>query len=82
MRFNFDEMSRLAKTSPEQFAERRAALVTDAIAKAANPASASQLQSSIDQQRWSTGPGLKVCELLLAEIEDNLDALQRILHSP
>lgn len=65
MKFDFEEMARLIRDDPVQFARLREDLIRQHIEKSHQTEYLTQLQMTLDETRYSTQPGLQSGEKLM-----------------
>ncbi|MDO8933072.1 MAG: DUF3135 domain-containing protein [Rhodocyclaceae bacterium] len=67
--FDFEEMTRLAKTDPDEFVRRREELIQQFIARTSRPTDLANMQMDLDATRYCASPGMqaggKITEMLL-----------------
>lgn len=71
MKFDFEEMARLIRDDPVQFARLREDLIRQHIEKSHQTEYLTQLQMALDETRYSTQPGLQSGEKLMEMLVEN-----------
>lgn len=77
--FDFDKLSLLARNDPERFAKTRDALIKMCMARAGPLPSLDDLQSRLDADRYSVGPGMTSCDRYLEAMEQSIGRLKRLV---
>lgn len=76
--FDFDELSLLARNDPERFAKTRDALIKTCMARFGSFPGLDGLQSKLDTDRYSVGPGMTSCNRYLEAMEHSIGRLKRL----
>lgn len=77
--FDFDELSRFARTDPSKFVETREALISEFLNELKPSKDLVELQNYIDAERYRVGIGMPSCCSHLASIQSGIEQLKLLM---
>ena len=79
LKFDFDEMVRLASDNPTEFTRRREALIHQVMATSPQSANLIDLQMDVDAERYGLTPGIRSSERIQNLMAAKIDLMGRYL---